>query len=62
MLVPRKTMETELKTQEKELADDISSLNKKVRPNSSLISIRNSIIISVKIPRKTAERCAVSAT
>ncbi|KAG6884666.1 hypothetical protein C0993_009155 [Termitomyces sp. T159_Od127] len=30
MLVPRKTMETELKTQEKELADDISNLNKKV--------------------------------
>ncbi|KAG6894781.1 hypothetical protein C0992_004723 [Termitomyces sp. T32_za158] len=29
MLVPRKTMETELKTQEKELADDISNLNKK---------------------------------
>lgn len=34
MLVPRKTMETELKTQEKELADDISNLNKKVHPNS----------------------------
>lgn len=30
MLVPRKTMEDELKAQEKELADDISNLNKKV--------------------------------
>ncbi|KAG5653893.1 hypothetical protein H0H81_009485 [Sphagnurus paluster] len=29
MMVPRKTMEDELKSQEKELADDITSLNKK---------------------------------
>ncbi|KAG6826921.1 hypothetical protein H0H92_013900 [Tricholoma furcatifolium] len=31
MIVPRKTMEEELKSQEKELTDDISNLNKKVR-------------------------------
>ncbi|KAG6874371.1 hypothetical protein C0995_015107 [Termitomyces sp. Mi166 len=31
MLVPRKTMESELKAQEKELADDISNLNKKTK-------------------------------
>lgn len=31
MMVPRKDMEKQLKTQEKELSDDISSLNKKVR-------------------------------
>lgn len=30
-MVPRKTMEKELKTQEKELTDDINSLNKKVK-------------------------------
>lgn len=30
-MVPRKEMEKELKTQEKELADDISNLTKKVR-------------------------------
>jgi prefoldin subunit 1 len=29
-MVPRKTMEGELKAQEKELSDDITSLNKKV--------------------------------
>ncbi|KAG5350505.1 hypothetical protein C0989_010754 [Termitomyces sp. Mn162] len=29
MFVPRKTMESELKAQEKELADDIANLNKK---------------------------------
>ncbi|KAF8079126.1 Prefoldin [Lyophyllum atratum] len=29
MIVPRKSMEDELKSQEKELADDIASLNKK---------------------------------
>ncbi|KAF9469621.1 Prefoldin [Collybia nuda] len=29
MMVPRKTMEQELKNQEKELTDDITSLNKK---------------------------------
>ncbi|KAE9409270.1 Prefoldin [Gymnopus androsaceus JB14] len=31
MMVPRKEMEKELKTQEKELSDDISSLNKKTK-------------------------------
>jgi hypothetical protein len=30
MIVPRDTMEQQLKTQEKELSDDISNLNKKV--------------------------------
>ncbi len=30
-MVPRKEMEGELKAQEKELADDIASLQKKVR-------------------------------
>jgi prefoldin subunit 1 len=30
MMVPRNTMDQELKGQEKELSDDISSLNKKV--------------------------------
>ena len=31
MHVPRPVLEKQLKTEEKELADDISSLNKKVR-------------------------------
>ncbi|KAG0698451.1 Prefoldin [Suillus ampliporus] len=31
MMVPRKTMEQEFKTQEKELTDDINSLNKKAK-------------------------------
>ena len=31
MLTPRVTMEKELKSQEKELTDDINNLNKKVR-------------------------------
>ncbi|KAF9068089.1 Prefoldin [Rhodocollybia butyracea] len=31
MMVPRKEMETQLKTQEKELSDDIISLNKKAK-------------------------------
>ncbi|RXW11790.1 hypothetical protein EST38_g14067 [Candolleomyces aberdarensis] len=31
MMVPRDTMEQQLKAQEKELSDDISNLNKKVR-------------------------------
>jgi hypothetical protein len=31
MMVPRKTMEQEFKTQEKELTDDINNLNKKVK-------------------------------
>lgn len=30
MMVPRPTMEKELKTEEKELTDDINNLNKKV--------------------------------
>ena len=30
MMVPQKTMEQELKGQEKELTDDINNLNKKV--------------------------------
>ncbi|KAG6841568.1 hypothetical protein C0991_009603 [Blastosporella zonata] len=34
MIVPRKTMENELTSQEKELSDDISNLNKKVRSKS----------------------------
>ncbi|KAG1779536.1 Prefoldin [Suillus subaureus] len=31
MMVPRKTMEQEFKTQEKELTDDINNLNKKAK-------------------------------
>ncbi|KAG2365511.1 Prefoldin [Suillus spraguei] len=31
MMVPRKTMDQEFKTQEKELTDDINSLNKKAK-------------------------------
>lgn len=34
-MVPRPEMEKELKTQEKELTDDLNSLNKKVSPPSS---------------------------
>jgi hypothetical protein len=39
MMVPRKTMEKELKTQEKELTDDITNLNKKVKVLSSFAGL-----------------------
>lgn len=39
-MVPRTTMEKELKDQEKELSDDISGLNKKVRVVYHCFSIR----------------------
>ncbi|KAF5392507.1 hypothetical protein D9757_002231 [Collybiopsis confluens] len=39
MMVPRKDMETQLKAQEKELSDDISSLNKKVFHNKLVLGI-----------------------
>lgn len=39
MMMPRSEMEKELKTQEKELSDDINGLNKKVR-HSQLIPQR----------------------
>lgn len=46
MMVPRKTMEEELKSQEKELSDDISSLNKKVwRPQPTPLDQRTDITI-----------------
>jgi hypothetical protein len=37
MMVPRKTMEDELKSQEKELSDDIMNLNKKVNSQPNLL-------------------------
>jgi len=40
MMVPRKTMEKELKTQEKELTDDINNLNKKVKCSVVLQTFR----------------------
>lgn len=49
MLVPRKTMEDELKGQEKELVDDINSLNKKV--SQILSGLQSSDhLLPVKIP------------
>lgn len=38
-MTPRAEMEKELKSQEKELTDDITSLNKKVRLHVALASI-----------------------
>jgi hypothetical protein len=37
MMVPRKTMEAELKAQEKELSDDINNLNKKASRTPSIV-------------------------
>lgn len=62
-MVPRKTMEEELKGQEKELSDDINSLNKKVstlRP--WLDSFLMHCIIIVKILGEAVQRCAKSTS
>jgi hypothetical protein len=61
MLVPRKTMEDELKGQEKELVDDINSLNKKV--SQILSGLQSSDhLLPVKIPGEAIQRRADSAT
>ena len=60
MNVPRSTMEAELKGQEKELSDDISSLNKKVGriiPLLLLLTVR-----TVEILRETIQRRPSSIT
>lgn len=38
-MVPRQEMETDLKSQEKDLTDDINNLNKKVRSASKLSGV-----------------------
>ena len=49
MMVPRKTMEQELKAQEKELTDDINNLNKKVGCSVVVQALRSPRDMSGKI-------------
>ena len=56
MLTPRPTMEKDLKSQEKELTDDVNNLNKKVRSDhrnsSDALSIPGRLNISKKLSMK----------
>jgi hypothetical protein len=61
-MVPRATMENDLKRQQKELTDDISSLNKKARtprrcPN---LTPRQRLAVD-QVPGKTVQRCPSTA-
>jgi len=59
MNVPRSTMEEELKAQEKELSDDITSLNKKVQFISFHLPVLSQQFV-VQVPRETVQRCSIS--
>lgn len=52
-MVPRKTMQDELKKEEKELGDDITNLNKKVSPARWGLSRTLIIPHAGKVPRET---------
>ena len=59
MMVPRPTMERQLKAEEKELADDIKNLEKKVR----ILSFDVRLLLpapSEQIPGETVQRCSGS--
>lgn len=62
MMVPRKTMEEELKGQEKELSDDISNLHKKVGDVLQASPLHRPQCFLVEIPGKTVQRRAISTS
>ena len=54
-------MEEDLKSQEKDLSDDIANLNKKVGFYLSLVMHSFTFLPSVEVPREAIQRCTIPA-
>lgn len=63
MMVPRKDMERELKNQEKDLSDDITSLSKKVSLGVRVNTLTaHTELPVVEVSGEAVQRCTVTIT